>query len=52
MGLHDTHHIDRVLIDPRNPCVVYVAAIGDMSTANEERGVFKTVDGGKTWRKC
>jgi photosystem II stability/assembly factor-like uncharacterized protein len=51
MGLHDTHHIGRVLIDPRNPDIVYVAALGHFWTPNEERGVFKTTDGGTTWEK-
>jgi photosystem II stability/assembly factor-like uncharacterized protein len=51
MGLHDTYHIARVLIDPVDPDVVYVAAIGHNYTYNEQRGLFKTVDGGKTWRK-
>lgn len=49
MGLTDTHHIGRILVDPRNPDVVYVAAIGHLYTDNEERGVFKTTDGGTTW---
>jgi photosystem II stability/assembly factor-like uncharacterized protein len=49
MGLGATHHIGRVLIHPRNPNVVYVAALGHLWGPNPERGVFKTVDGGKTW---
>jgi photosystem II stability/assembly factor-like uncharacterized protein len=51
MGLHDTHHIGQVLIDPLNPDIVYIAAIGHNYTQNEERGLFKTSDGGKTWDK-
>lgn len=51
MGLHDTHHIGRVLIDPKNPDVVYVAAIGHNFSYNKQRGLFKTTDGGKTWEK-
>jgi len=51
MGLVDTHHIGRVLIDPKDSNVVYVAALGHQYTYNEQRGVFKTTDGGKTWRK-
>ncbi len=51
MGLVDTHHIGRVLIDPEDSNVVYVAALGHQYTYNEERGVFKTTDGGKTWEK-
>ena len=49
MGLNDTHHIGRVLIHPTNPDVVYVAAIGHQSTGNQQRGVFRTTDGGKNW---
>lgn len=51
MGLHDSHHIGRIIIDPQNPDVVYVAALGHQYTYNEQRGVFKTTDGGKTWKK-
>ncbi len=51
MGLHDTFHIARVLIDPHDPDIVYVAAIGHNYTYNEQRGLFKTIDGGKTWKK-
>ncbi len=51
MGLNDTHHIGRVLIDPTDADVVYVAAIGHRSSRNEQRGLFKTIDGGKTWKR-
>jgi len=51
MGLTDTHHIGRVLIDPKDSDVVYVAALGHQYTYNKQRGVFKTIDGGKTWEK-
>ena len=51
MGLQDTHHIGKVIIDPNNPEIVYVGAIGHFWSPNEERGVFKTTDGGQTWRK-
>jgi photosystem II stability/assembly factor-like uncharacterized protein len=50
-GLADTHHIGRVVADPRDPKVVYVAAIGHLYTENPERGVFKTEDGGEHWTK-
>jgi photosystem II stability/assembly factor-like uncharacterized protein len=50
-GLPDSHHIGRVLIDPKNPEVIYVAALGHLYSDNAERGVFKTSDGGKTWVK-
>jgi photosystem II stability/assembly factor-like uncharacterized protein len=51
MGLEKTRHIHRILIDPANPNIVYVGAIGSPWGAHKERGVFKTVDGGKTWSK-
>jgi len=51
MGLHDTHHIGRIVIDPLDPDIVYVAALGHNYSFNEERGLFKTTDGGKTWNK-
>ncbi len=49
MGLTDSRHIGRVQIDPHNPDVVYVAAVGHLWGPNKERGVYKTTDGGKTW---
>jgi len=49
VGLAATHHIGRIAIHPRNPDVVYVAALGHLWGPNPERGVYKTVDGGKTW---
>lgn len=51
MGLADTHHIADIIIHPDNPDIVYVAAIGHLYTQNEERGVFKTTDGGRSWQK-
>ncbi len=51
MGLKETHHIGRVVIHPENPEVVYIAAMGHLFSANEERGVYNTQDGGKTWKK-
>lgn len=51
MGLPDSHHIARIVIHPKNPDIVYVAAIGHLFSRNEERGVFRTMDGGKTWSK-
>lgn len=50
VGLADTHYINTVLVDPRNPNIVVVGAMGD-STPSENRGVYKTTDGGKTWKK-
>jgi photosystem II stability/assembly factor-like uncharacterized protein len=49
MGLKDSQHIGRIRIDPRNPDVVYVAALGHIWGPNQERGVFRTIDGGLTW---
>ncbi|SPF48763.1 conserved hypothetical protein [Candidatus Sulfopaludibacter sp. SbA4] len=51
LGLRDTRHIPKVLIDPRNPDVVLVAALGHAFAPNAERGVFRTTDGGATWTK-
>jgi photosystem II stability/assembly factor-like uncharacterized protein len=51
MGLSDAHTTGRIVIDPENPDIVFVAAMGHMYTRNEMRGVFKTTDGGKTWKK-
>jgi photosystem II stability/assembly factor-like uncharacterized protein len=48
-GLKDTHHIGRVVVHPTNPDVAYVAALGHFWGPNEERGLFKTTDGGRTW---
>ena len=47
MGLKDTQHIARIVIHPTRPDTVWVAALGHLATANAERGVFKTTDGGK-----
>jgi photosystem II stability/assembly factor-like uncharacterized protein len=51
MGLKETRHIGKIKIDPRNPNVVFVAALGHLWGPNPERGVFRTRDGGKTWDK-
>ncbi len=51
MGLEKTRHIHKIIIDPTNPNVVYVGAIGSPWGEHPERGVFKTTDGGKTWKK-
>jgi photosystem II stability/assembly factor-like uncharacterized protein len=49
MGLEDSRHIGRIVIDPKNPDIVYVAALGHLWGPNKQRGLFKTTDGGKTW---
>jgi len=51
MGLYNAGQIGAVRIHPTNPDIAWVAANGDVFKSNEERGVFKTTDGGKTWRK-
>jgi photosystem II stability/assembly factor-like uncharacterized protein len=51
MGLKETMHIGRILIDPKNDDIVYVAALGRLWGPNPERGVYKTTDGGKTWKQ-
>ncbi len=51
MGLENTNTIGRVVIHPENTNIVYVAASGNEWTTNPERGVYKTTDGGKSWKK-
>jgi photosystem II stability/assembly factor-like uncharacterized protein len=51
IGLKDTQHIASVIVHPRNPDIVLVAALGHAYGPNSERGVFRTIDGGKTWDK-
>lgn len=51
IGLTDSGTIGRVLVHPTNSNIVYVAASGHKWTTNEMRGVFKTIDGGRTWTK-
>src|SRR5262249_8807968 len=51
VGLKDSQHIGRILIDPRNSDVVYVAAQGPLWNAGGDRGLFKTTDGGKNWKQ-
>ena len=50
MGLAGTMHIARIVVHPTNPDIVWVAATGNLWAASPERGVFKTIDGGKTWQ--
>ncbi len=51
VGLHDSRQISRIVIDPRNPDVVYVGALGHAYAPNDERGVFKSSDGGNRWKR-
>ncbi len=51
LGLAGTRHIGKIIVDPRNPEIVLVAAIGHVYAPNPERGVFRSADGGKTWNK-
>ncbi len=51
VGLIDSHHVGRIVIHPDNPDQVVVGVTGHLYSPNEERGVYKTTDGGKTWKK-
>jgi len=51
VGLKDTRHIGAIVVDPHDPNVVFVAALGHAYGTNSERGVFRTTDGGKSWTK-
>ncbi len=51
VGLQDTYHIGAVRIHPKNPDIVYVAAVGHLWGPNDQRGVFRTTDGGQTWKQ-
>lgn len=51
LGLADTEHISRIAIDPKKSETVFVCATGHLWNGNEERGVFRTTDGGKSWKK-
>ncbi|MGB0040962.1 MAG: hypothetical protein WBQ00_18820, partial [Terriglobales bacterium] len=51
VGLGDTHAVGRLIVNPKNPDIAFVAALGHPFADNEERGIFRTQDGGKTWEK-
>jgi photosystem II stability/assembly factor-like uncharacterized protein len=51
IGLEDSYHIGKVIVHPTNPDIVYVAAIGHAFGPNEQRGVFRSKDGGQSWKK-
>ena len=50
-GLPESHHIGRIILHPSDPNTLWVAALGHLYSPNEERGVFKSIDGGKSWAK-
>ena len=51
IGLSDTRHIGKIVIHPRDPDIVYLAALGHAFGANEQRGIFRSTDGGNHWQK-
>jgi len=51
MGLKETRHISRIIVNRGDPNIVYVAAMGHLWGPNPDRGIYKTIDGGKTWKK-
>ena len=51
IGLNNTEHISRIRIHPKNPDIVYFASIGNLWKPNKERGLYKSIDGGKSWKK-
>ncbi len=51
LGLEETHHIGKVLLHPTQPNIIYVAAMGHLYSTNDERGVYKSTDGGVSWQK-
>jgi photosystem II stability/assembly factor-like uncharacterized protein len=51
IGLEETQHIGKIAVDPNNPNIVFVAAIGHLYAPNTDRGVFRSRDGGKSWQK-
>jgi photosystem II stability/assembly factor-like uncharacterized protein len=51
VGLRDTHSISAILVNPKDPNAVYVASMGHVFGSNPDRGVFKSIDGGRSWKK-
>lgn len=50
-GLEESHHIGKIILNPTDPNTAWVAVLGHLYTPNKERGVYKTIDGGKTWKQ-
>ena len=50
IGLESTQHISRIVVDPKNPNIVFVAAQGALYSRSKERGLYKSIDGGATWK--
>ena len=51
VGLKDSRHIVRIVVHPKDPNIVWVAALGHLFGPSQERGIYKTIDGGKTWKR-
>lgn len=51
MGLKESQHISKIIVHPKNPDIIWVAAQGPLWNKGDERGLYKTIDGGKTWTK-
>ncbi|MDW7694971.1 glycosyl hydrolase [Flammeovirgaceae bacterium SG7u.111] len=51
LGLEESHHIGRIILHPENKEIAWVASLGHLYSTDEERGLYKTTDGGKTWKK-
>jgi len=51
MGLKNSQHIGRIIVHPKNPDIVWVASLGPLYSENSEKGVYKTTNGGKSWKK-
>lgn len=51
LGLNDSHHISRIWVNPSNLNEIVVAAVGHLYTTNKERGIYKSIDGGKSWKQ-
>lgn len=51
IGLEDSHHIGRIILHPKDPNTAWVAVLGHLYSPNKERGIYKTTDGGKSWKQ-